>query len=62
MNAMEPGDFHRLTHWTDEHYGSFCCPGCRGVGTIDKDQAQGHVSILCKQCGFHETKVLELGP
>lgn len=35
----------------------FCCPGCRLVGEIDLDQAQGRVSIVCPECDFHETLV-----
>ena len=33
----------------------FKCPGCEQWGTIDDDQYHGRVSILCAECGFHET-------
>lgn len=33
----------------------FRCPGCRGLGTIDEDQASGRVPILCKGCGWHRS-------
>ena len=38
------------------------CPDCKGAATVDLDQYQGKVSILCaaevaprKPCGYHET-------
>ncbi len=34
----------------------FTCPGCKGIATIDEDQKQGRVSILCSDCGYHETQ------
>ena len=30
----------------------FKCPDCKGRGTVDLDQYQGKVSIVC-ECGFH---------
>ena len=34
----------------------FQCPGCGDKGHIDKEQAEGKISILCENCGYHETK------
>lgn len=38
----------------------FKCPECKVIGHIDKDQAEGKVSIKCDNpavgCGFHQTK------
>jgi len=34
----------------------FQCPKCKNRGRIDKEQAEGKVSILCENCGYHETK------
>ena len=36
----------------------FLCPKCGSFGHIDKDQAEGKVSIICSNmaCGYHETK------
>lgn len=31
------------------------CPGCGQWGEIDDEQLQGHVSIDCPDCEFHET-------
>lgn len=30
------------------------CPDCKEWGSLDEDQYNGRVSILC-DCGFHET-------
>jgi hypothetical protein len=38
-----------------ELYASIRCPGCKGIGWIDRDQYEGKVSILCAECGWHET-------
>lgn len=35
------------------------CPKCGFIGSIDKDQFQGNVSIDCPNCRFHETHNLE---
>ena len=34
----------------------FQCPKCKGHGYIDKEQAEGKVSVLCENCGYHQTK------
>jgi len=34
----------------------FQCPKCKDYGYIDKEQAEGKVSVLCENCGYHETK------
>lgn len=39
-----------------ESFPLFRCPGCKGTGTIDRDQFYGRVSILCEHCGYHETQ------
>lgn len=39
-----------------ESFPLFRCPTCLGVGDIDADQFHGRVSILCENCGYHETK------
>ena len=40
----------------------FQCPECQVKGSIDQDQAEGRVSIVC-ECGMHETgKVRPLIP
>ena len=31
----------------------FRCPGCKGLGRIDQEQADSKVSIICTQCGWH---------
>lgn len=33
----------------------FRCPGCAVWGHLDDDQFYGRVSILCPECGWHET-------
>jgi len=33
----------------------FQCPGCGVKAMIDEDQYRGKVSLLCPECGFHET-------
>lgn len=32
----------------------FQCPECKASGSIDRDQAEGRVSIVC-ECGMHKT-------
>lgn len=32
------------------------CPECGGLGQIDDDQLHGRVSVLCDDCGYHETR------
>lgn len=39
---------------TDDSWAFIRCPGCQGVGTVDRDQFEGRVSIACA-CGYHET-------
>lgn len=36
----------------------FQCPDCKGHGYIDKEQAEGKISIFCNHwpCKYHETK------
>ena len=29
------------------------CPKCNALGRIDKEQAEGSVSIICSECGHH---------
>lgn len=38
----------------DARYASLTCPKCGIVASIDRDQYEGRVSILC-DCGWHET-------
>lgn len=35
----------------------FRCPECRRLATLDADQANGRVSIVC-ECGWHRTGVV----
>jgi len=43
-----------LTNETETEYATLDCPQCGTHGTIDRDQYEGKVSILC-DCGFHQT-------
>ena len=40
---------------THESFPLFRCPSCSKVGDIDDDQFRGRVSIVCGNCGYHET-------
>jgi len=44
-----------LRKLNDNRY-SFRCPKCKGIGYIDKEQAEGKISIQCTNCNYHETK------
>lgn len=37
--------------WPHPHW--FRCPGCNGLGTIDLEQYDGKVSIVCAHCDWH---------
>lgn len=43
-NGGDPVNWHS-PHW-------FRCPDCKGLGTIDRDQYEGKVSVVC-ECGWH---------
>lgn len=32
------------------------CSNCGALGRIDEDQAEGRVSIICSECGYHYIK------
>lgn len=32
------------------------CPGCGVWGDLDDDQYVGKVSVICPECGHHETR------
>lgn len=54
------GVFVKFSNANSESYGTFVCPGCGSLSTVDEDMARGRVSMRCtiKGCSFHETRVL----
>jgi len=51
-----------LTKKIDDNYYLFQCPKCGGIARIDREQAEGKVSIMHdeksnpEKCDYHETK------
>ena len=45
-----------ITEKINDNFYWFQCPRCKIRGHIDREQAEGKVSILCDCCGYHETK------
>jgi len=39
-----------VSDWPHPHW--FRCPSCMGLGTIDREQYEGKISIVCS-CGWH---------